>query len=135
MPGAADAEDAAVSAALFKKGNELRDFADAERLVAAIQSGEPASLAEAARVRRIQLDAQQGWPTLGDARQHPKRRRSVTPAAKAASPSGGPGAGEEPGDPISGDLDGLDIPAAQPAMGQEIFDGGPGGAVAGCRPG
>ena len=124
MPGAADAEDAAISAAVFKIADDLRAFADAERLVAAVQNGEAASLAEAVRIRREQLDAQQGWPTLGDAKQHPKRRRSTVPAPKAASFGGGPDADAAPEDPSSGDLEGRDIPAGQPSIGQEVPDGG-----------
>ena len=49
--------------------------------------------------------------------------RSFTPAFKPAPPIDGPCASDEPRDPSSGDLEGREIPAAQPAMGQEIPDG------------
>ena len=110
MPGDSDSDEAAVKAKLLKIASDLRAYADAERIVAAVQDGEAASLAEAARILEEEKAEQEEWPTLGAAKQHPKRRRSFTPAAKAASSSGGPNAGDEPRDPSSGDLGGREIP-------------------------
>ena len=109
-------------AQLFNIAAELRAHADADRIVAAAQDGEAASLAEAARMIKEELAAQEDWPMLGAAKQHPKRRRSLTPAAKPAPPIDGPCASDEPRYP-NYDLEGLEIPAAQPAMGQGIPGG------------
>ena len=120
---AAAAEDVAIDEAVMAVADNLRDFMEAERLVAAVREGEAASLAEAVRLHKQDLDAAHEWPTLVDARQHSKRRRSTTPAPKpgaAAPPNDPPAADAAPEDPSSGDLVGLDIPCGQLPSGQEI---------------
>ena len=122
---AAAAEEAAIDTAVMAVADELHDFMEAERLAAAVQEGQAASLAEAARFPREHLEAEREWPTLVAAKQHPKRLRSTTPASKAgaaAPPSDPPAADEAPEDPSSGDLEGRDIPC--PPSGQEILGEG-----------